>query len=183
MNIVDLVTKLGSFGLIIYIAVKLVPHVVGFLDEQRKALQTINTNVLETQNAIRATEQRLTSHTTEQANNVRHPLSERLTEVHTEVLDEIRTNQAANEKLIAAVHADSSSKYYSLRELILWFGHRVGIDDDEGSVPPPPQSERALELSGQEETLDSMSQRPSRMNAPNGSTGRPPSKRRTMPVS
>lgn len=180
MNIVDLVTKLGSFGLIIYIAVKLVPHVVGFLDEQRKALQTISAGVHETKNEIQASELRVTAHAT---NRVHNPLNEKIDAVHTEILEEVRGHQAETARQIAGVREDVLNRYFSIRELIVWLSNRMGADPDDGSIPPPPQSERGDGL-GEEQTLDV--QRPSASPTTGKMSTRPTSngrRRSNVPVS
>ena len=180
MNVVDLVTKLGSFGLIIYIAVKLVPHVVGFLDEQRKALQTINTNVQETKSEIQASELRVTSHAT---NRVHNPLNEKIDSVHTELLEEVRGHQAETARQIAGVREDVLNRYFSIRELIVWLSNRMGVDPADGSIPPPPQSERG-ESVGEEQSIDIG--RPSAAPLQPKTTGRPASngrRRSGIPVS
>lgn len=172
MNIVDLITKLGSFGLIIYVAVKLVPHVVSFLDEQRKALAGIAAGVTETHAVIRASEASIVKHVGDHARDVRLELSEQISTLENDVRAQV-----------GDMREETARRFHNIRELVIWLGRRTGVDVEDGSVPPPPMSEQGREHAVPDLLEDTLDRRPSQEPQRASNPGRPAAaRRRTVPA-
>ena len=94
--VVDLITKGGGFGLVVYMSVRLVPHVISFLDEQRKAMQEIAKSIVESKVVIHDIKSKVDnvvtqySDTDKQFSSLRELIIKQVAETRESVLNDLK---------------------------------------------------------------------------------------------